>query len=231
MHESEQLEQATVARRLSTPAPAERPDVVADLPTQLGNREFARLVAGDPIHRSTHPSQGAGPLDPEIEAGIRTAQGLGRPLDDGVRGEMEPHFGVDLSAVRVHADSGGDALSRSVQADAFTTGTDIFFRSGRYSPNSSDGRKLVAHELTHVIQQASGAVPAESRVSHPDDPHEVEARSVADAVVSASPVASTHSDGSGSTVHRQGMEASDEDELSVSRQEVTDDEDIETYNR
>jgi uncharacterized protein DUF4157 len=123
---------------------------------------------------------------------------------------MEGHLGADLSAVRVHADGRGDVLSRSVQADAFTTGSDVFFRSGRYAPDTGEGRKLLAHELTHVVQQASGSVADESRVSHPDDPHEREAGAVAEAV-SAAPASVSAVAAGGGGVQRQadGEEAED----------------------
>ncbi len=157
----------------------------------LGNEATTRLLtsadAGAVMRRAPR-SQGAGPLDPDIAADIQSARGGGSALDEGVRNDMEGQFGVDFSNVRVHADSRGDQLSRSVEAEAFTTGTDVFFRSGRYQPDSSDGRKLLAHELTHVVQQSSGRVGGAGEVSHPDDAHEAEARDVAD-TVSAAPVA------------------------------------------
>jgi hypothetical protein len=188
---------------------------MADLPAQMGNREFTRQVVG-PAQRSG-PSQGAGPLDPEIESDIRSAQGGGRPLDDHVRADMEGHLGADLSGVRVHDDSRGDMLSRSVQAEAFTTGSDVFFRSGTYSPDSGDGRKLLAHELTHVVQQSSGQVPDESAVSHPNDPHEVEARSVAESLGSTPAGA-----GDSIAVSREAVDEEElpEEEMGVSRQEL-----------
>jgi Domain of unknown function (DUF4157) len=235
MHESDFSEQVPVHRRSPVasagPVPAGAAvDPAAELPSQMGNREFTRHVAqtgGAPIQRDTGRSQGAGPLDPEIEADIRSAQGGGRPLDDHVRGDMESHFGVDLSAVRVHADSRADALSRSVQADAFTTGTDVFFRSGRFTPESGEGRKLLAHELTHVVDQASGSVPAESRVSHPDDPHEVRARAMADAVAStAVGVPAVTGASASATVQRQAFDDEQPDDpISVSRQPARDEED------
>jgi hypothetical protein len=71
---------------------------------------------------------------------------------------MEGAFGADFSGVRVHTDSKSDSLNRSVQAKAFTTGSDIFFRSGTYQPASSGGQELLAHELTHVVQQGGASV-------------------------------------------------------------------------
>src|SRR4030095_4569821 len=88
----------------------------------------------------------------------------------------------DLSPVRVHTDGAAATLNRAVQAEAFTTGTDIFFAPGRYDPSSSAGRGLLAHELTHVVQQSSGAGGPGGTVSHPDDPAELEAAAVADQV-------------------------------------------------
>jgi hypothetical protein len=69
---------------------------------------------------------------------------------------MEPRFGADFSRVRVHTDGGAVQMSRDLQAQAFTTGQDIYFGAGRYDPGSEDGKRLLAHELTHVVQQNSG---------------------------------------------------------------------------
>ncbi|MEM7340383.1 MAG: DUF4157 domain-containing protein, partial [Actinomycetota bacterium] len=158
----------------------------ADLPGQVGNRAFAAMV-----QRSAERSQGAGPLDPDIADDISAARSGGRPLDDSTREDMESHLGADLTNVRVHTDTKADTLNRAVQAEAFTTGSDVFFRSGRYAPESTDGRRLLAHELTHVVQQRDGVGAGESRVSHPDDAHEREARSVGDAVAASNAPAAT----------------------------------------
>jgi hypothetical protein len=72
---------------------------------------------------------------------------------------MEDSFGTDFSRVRVHTSSQSDTLNRQLQARAFTTGSDIFFRSGEYKPTSGAGQQLLAHELTHVVQQGAAQTP------------------------------------------------------------------------
>jgi hypothetical protein len=72
---------------------------------------------------------------------------------------MEPRFGVDFSAVRIHANEEADAQNRALDSRAFTHGGDIFLRRGEYTPGSADGNRLLAHELTHTIQQRSGSCP------------------------------------------------------------------------
>jgi hypothetical protein len=91
----------------------------------------------------------------DMEAQIDAARGSGQPLPDSVRGSLEPHFGHDFSQVRVHTDAEADKLSRQLDAEAFTTGRDVFFREGAYQPDSANGKGLIAHELTHVVQQSA----------------------------------------------------------------------------
>ena len=89
-----------------------------------------------------------------VENRIGAARGGGQPLPDAVRDTLEPGFGHDFSGVRIHADADADALSRQLGALAFTTGQDVFFREDNYRPDSDDGKRLIAHELTHVVQQS-----------------------------------------------------------------------------
>ena len=95
---------------------------------------------------------------PDLEASIQQARGSGQPLGDSVREPMEQAFGADFSGVKVHTDAHSDQLNQSIQAKAFTTGQDIFFRQGAYEPGSRGGQELIAHELTHVVQQNGSAV-------------------------------------------------------------------------
>ncbi|GMU40224.1 MAG: hypothetical protein AMXMBFR23_10900 [Chloroflexota bacterium] len=91
----------------------------------------------------------------ETAQGINRAKGGGRPLPEGLRGKMEQGFGADFSQVRVHADGEAQALNKNVGAKAFTTGSDIFFGKSGFNPASSSGQELLAHELTHVVQQGA----------------------------------------------------------------------------
>lgn len=90
-----------------------------------------------------------------LETTINAARGNGQPLSEEVRLPMEQAFGADFSGVRVHTDSEAHGLSESLQARAFTAGKDIFFKSGEYTPSSSSGQQLLAHELTHTLQQGA----------------------------------------------------------------------------
>jgi hypothetical protein len=102
----------------------------------------------------------------DVEQGIQQARGGGQRLDESVRGPMEGAFGADFSGVRVHTDANSDVLNRSISARAFTTGQDIFFKQGEYNPGSRGGQELLAHELTHVVQQTGGI---QAKFSNNDD--------------------------------------------------------------
>ncbi len=84
---------------------------------------------------------------------LNSSQGSGSSLDGNTRQEMESAFGADFSSVRIHTDSEASQLSQGLGARAFTHGSDIYFNKGEYSPGSSAGKHLLAHELTHTVQQ------------------------------------------------------------------------------
>jgi hypothetical protein len=113
----------------------------------------------------------------------------GQPLDTGMRTYFEPLLLRDLSAVRVHTGPDAAGAAHSIDAEAFTAGRHIAFGAGRYAPGSEDGRRLLAHELVHVVQQAHGAASlAPSGLSSPDDTAEREADAAAEALVAGRPV-------------------------------------------
>ncbi|MBE9206287.1 DUF4157 domain-containing protein [Nostoc sp. LEGE 06077] len=97
---------------------------------------------------------------PDLEASIQRTQGSGQPLAETIKAPMEQAFGADFSGVKIHTDAQSDQMNQSIQAKAFTTGQDIFFRQGTYEPGSRGGQELIAHELTHVVQQNGSTVQA-----------------------------------------------------------------------
>ncbi|MDP2329040.1 MAG: DUF4157 domain-containing protein [Dehalococcoidia bacterium] len=102
---------------------------------------------------------------------INRAKGGGRGIPENVRGKMESSFGADFSNVRVHSDGESQSLNKKVGAKAFTTGSDIFFGKSGFNPASSSGQELLAHELTHVVQQ--GAARSLDEDAHSaDDGHQ-----------------------------------------------------------
>lgn len=120
----------------------------------------------------------ASAIPPVVEESLRSP---GQPLDLATRAFMESRFGHDFSQVRVHSDGSAATAARVLEARAFTVGSDIVFAAGLYDPRSEEGRTLLVHELTHVLQQASGAVTRFStlEITPPADPLEQEADAVA----------------------------------------------------
>lgn len=96
------------------------------------------------------------PVPPSVGDALRTP---GRTLDSSVRAQFEPQFGHDFSRVRVHTDRAAQESASSLNAHAYTLGEDVVFGAGEYAPHSDAGRSLLAHELTHVVQQANGTAP------------------------------------------------------------------------
>jgi len=115
---------------------------VLRLQRTIGNQAVGRLLAGA---RTVHPT-------------VQRASGEGQLPERTVQKQVSETMGHDFSGVRVHSDSEPDALSTQLMAKAFTTGPDIFFKRGAYDPTSSSGRELIAHKLSHVVQQSTGRV-------------------------------------------------------------------------
>lgn len=101
-----------------------------------------------------------GVVPPTIAQQIQSSRGNGQMMDMGTRSFMEARFGTDFGGVRIHDDNNATLLNQRLQAKAFTLGSDVYFNQGQYSPGGGDGRRLLAHELTHVVQQGkSDATP------------------------------------------------------------------------
>ena len=117
-----------------------------------------RVEMEDELQAAPNHGLEGGDVDTDVARSIQSAKGGGAPLHDGVRSSMEQGFGADFSGVRVHTGGQADALNRSLNARAFTTGNDIFFGQGQYNPGNSGGQELIAHELTHTVQQGAAGV-------------------------------------------------------------------------
>jgi len=154
---TEEEKKKTLGQAASVQRSSERPGrSLLQLQRQYGNRYVQRVVT---LARAT---EGEGDVMPDVERAIESSRGGGHSLDSGIQAQMGHALGADFGGVRVHTDAGADGLNRSLSAKAFTTGQDIYFRQGEYNPGSSSGRSLLAHELTHVVQQNPDKVQTKS---------------------------------------------------------------------
>jgi hypothetical protein len=134
------------------------------------SEQEADRVAGQVLANPAHPDVGSAP--PHIQrytgqssgqmsaapAGVdRALASPARPLDPALRQAMEQRFGHDFSAVRVHVGSAAEQSARELHASAYTLGRDVVFGAGRFEPQTQQGQRLIAHELTHVVQQSGSA--------------------------------------------------------------------------
>jgi len=105
-------------------------------------------------------------MSSSFASSLNASKGGGLPLPQGTRSFMENAFSADFSRVRVHSDSEASEMSKGINAKAFTYGNDIYFRGGQYNTGTSEGKQLLAHELTHVVQQGGGAMTVQRQVAH-----------------------------------------------------------------
>jgi Domain of unknown function (DUF4157) len=133
-----------------------QPMPVGKISRKLQRRLFRNSVKNTKTDRIQFDGDGA-VVSSQIESGIQAQHGSGHNMDPITQTAMESSFGADFSSVKIHTDSTAVQMSRDLNAHAFTIGTDIFFNEGRYQPQTKWGAGLLAHELTHVVQQG-GAV-------------------------------------------------------------------------
>ncbi len=155
------------------------------------NAKIARFSAPKPLlqRKETFGKKGSETAQPAALVVSAALQSSGQALDETTRASMQARFGHDFSRVRVHTDEKASESARAVGADAYTTGKDIFFQSGQYQPNTAEGKRLLAHELTHVVQQSGQTTSSPSRleINPPDDAFEREADQIADTVSAPAP--------------------------------------------
>jgi hypothetical protein len=138
------------------------------------------------LQRKSTTTNPLGPASLSVSAALSAP---GEPLDSGTRAYMESRFGHDFGQVRVHADAAAAASARSVDALAYTVGHDVVFAAGQYAPNESAGRRLLAHELTHVVQQSHDGANVQLRleIGAANHPAEVEADRMASQAINGEP--------------------------------------------
>jgi hypothetical protein len=163
-------EESRAAPRRSPARPAPG---LAGLASAIGNAAFGRLA------RQGSGLLPGGAVHPDVEQAINARRGAGRPLDAGTRDRVGEQLGDPLADVRVHDDAAAGELARAVSARAFTTGADVYFAAGEHRPGTADGDQLLAHELTHVVQQRGAPTSGPMTVSEPGDALEVEAEAAA----------------------------------------------------
>ena len=153
-----------MADRVVSPSPAESQHFFDSSNASLVQRRLDETLQEKPLAENITPvmlkekeSDQDVMTGPETENQISTLSGNGNPLDPKIRSGMEQRFGVDFGRVKIHSDGSAEALSNRLGAHAFTTGNDIFFNSGKYSPETLSGKHLLAHELTHTIQQGANS--------------------------------------------------------------------------
>ncbi len=121
-------------------------------------------------------------VTPAVQAQVNALRGGGQPLPQPVRAFFEPRFGHDFSQVRIHTDVQAAESARSVNALAYTVGRNVVFRAGQYAPETKAGKRLLAHELTHVVQQTArpSSMPSLQRDFWDDEEEEEEEGGVLD---------------------------------------------------
>ncbi|MCX9079358.1 MAG: DUF4157 domain-containing protein, partial [Candidatus Methanoperedens sp.] len=134
-----------------------------ETPIQRQDREDEEEIAQPKPEASTTTNVGPG-----IESRIHALQGGGEPLPPAERAFFEPRFGYDFSQVRIHAGPEAAQSARALNAHAYTVGRDVVFAAGEYAPGSDPGRRLIAHELTHVVQQGMGEYMSFAPFDHSD---------------------------------------------------------------
>ena len=144
----------------------------------LGNQVVQRLCS---CGMSNAIGKGTGLNAPTLISKLRATSGSGEPLPEPAKTSMEKSLGTGLDQVRTHNNHNSHHMAETLGAEAFAVGRNIYFNAGRFAPESATGKKLLAHELVHTIQQGfhSGEIPDHLPISHVDDPYERQADEVA----------------------------------------------------
>jgi hypothetical protein len=191
------------------------PATVLRLQRASGNASVAALVEGRrPVLQRSEASGEDEERSPVLDV---VGRGGGRPLEPELRSDMEQRLGHDFGDVRVHADGQAGESARSVGAHAYTVGREVVFQPSSWAPGTTDGRRMLAHELTHVVQQRSGPVDGTPSgggvsVSHPSDRFEQEATRVSEQALAGPATAAAGGAGTPGVQRQAEDEAAEEEE-------------------
>jgi hypothetical protein len=161
------LRSATIQPKLAINQPGDAYEQEAD---QMAEQVMAAPALSDSPPRIQRHSENATASSTEVPASVQqTLSGTGKSLEPSVRQEMEQRFGQDFSQVKIHAGASAAQSANDLNAHAYTVGRDIVFGAGKYAPQQQSGKKLLAHELTHVVQQSAGASAIQRSDRDPDE--------------------------------------------------------------
>lgn len=170
-----------------------------------------------------------GPVPDQAEQAIQREVGGGQPLQASTQAQMGSAMGTDLTGVRVHNDNTSDQLAGQLGARAFAVGSDVFFAANEYQPATTDGQRVIAHELAHVMQD-SDQPQAKLQVGSVDDPAEKEADAVAQRVMEADP-AQVEAPQEEEEVQALRRETPEEEEVQALRREPEEEEEVQMMRR
>lgn len=200
---------------VSTHNQTNQPNDIIRLQKLAGNQAIQRLV----IQNLNFESE---VLENDTVDRINQERNHGQSLEQSIQTPMSQALGMDFHDVNVHTSQESHNLNRQLNSKAFTTGNDIFFREGEYQPNTTSGQNLIAHELTHVVQQSTGQVPTSTsmKVNPPDDVFEKQAEAIAQKITSPGNIPG---------IQKQVENEEEEEPVQASRfqrQEMTEEEEI-----
>ena len=153
--EDEETAQAQAGAHSESHIPMDSPISVAS--SSVSIQRLCADCEDEPVQKKGGPTPPS-KVGPSVSPDISALRGGGSPLPPASRAFFEARFGADFSGVRVHTDARTAATATSINAKAFTVGRDMAFGAGQYAPESHEGQRLLAHELTHVVQQDGGQV-------------------------------------------------------------------------
>lgn len=153
--ESEEIQEKPLAESITPVVQLKPLDIQTKCSACENEDKKVQTKGGSPNQQSTSGN---------FESKLSSSKGSGSQLNGASKTEMESGFGTNLSNVRIHTDSNAVSMSKEIGAQAFTNGNDIYFNEGKYSPESSSGKHLLAHELTHTIQQGGSSGMAQNKI-------------------------------------------------------------------